>query len=146
MEQKIERLTEYGKRNSSPDMGRIQEMHDLACGLGAKCSMEHVPGVAKQIMGESLPKIDKDKARRVLRALEAKAEQRDKVQQAAHGEQLPGAKEQTQRDNKGADEIARTQQSHNDIDQHSRGARRLGIKEDLITGMFDYMSQQTRQQ
>lgn len=45
LEQQIERLTEYGARNSRTDAQRIQEVHDAACELGAKCSADKVPGV-----------------------------------------------------------------------------------------------------
>ncbi|MBK8184274.1 MAG: hypothetical protein IPK63_15905 [Candidatus Competibacteraceae bacterium] len=45
LEQQIERLTEYGSRNSRTDAQRIQGVHDAACELGAKCSADMVPGV-----------------------------------------------------------------------------------------------------
>lgn len=47
---KLIRLFEYGARNSTPDARRIQEMHDLACDLGAECkAMENKPIVETKL-------------------------------------------------------------------------------------------------
>lgn len=51
---KLQRLLEAGARNSRIDYGRIQEIHDVACSLGAKCKDGNVPGVmAHMNEGES---------------------------------------------------------------------------------------------
>lgn len=45
----FKRLLEYGARNSQPDLKRIQEIHDTACALGARCNHENMPGVIKDM-------------------------------------------------------------------------------------------------
>jgi hypothetical protein len=54
LEQQITRLVEYGARNSRTDAQRIQEVHDAACELGAKCKADMVPGVLAGVMGEAV--------------------------------------------------------------------------------------------
>lgn len=54
LEQRIERLTEYGARNNRTDAQRIQEVHDMSCELGAKCKADKVPGVLSGIMSEAV--------------------------------------------------------------------------------------------
>lgn len=44
---KLLRLLEYGARNNRTDMQTIQEMHDMACQLGAECKHENAPGMLK---------------------------------------------------------------------------------------------------
>lgn len=43
----LRRLIEYGARNNRTDKQTIQEMHDMACQLGAECKHENAPGMLK---------------------------------------------------------------------------------------------------
>lgn len=43
----LRRLLEYGARNNRTDKQTIQEMHDMACELGASCRHENAPGMLK---------------------------------------------------------------------------------------------------
>lgn len=50
IKRRLLRYLEAGKRNSGVDMSRIQEVHDTAVALGAKCDHQNVAGVMNQAL------------------------------------------------------------------------------------------------